>query len=67
MSLLRRLEKLEDAMPRHGTDEGYELVIMKEGEMPQDAIERSGLTSWPADRIILISFVRADQKLPRAS
>ena len=43
MSLLRRLEILEDAMLRQGGDPGYKLVMMKEGEMPQDAIARSGL------------------------
>ena len=65
MSLLRRLEILEDAVLRRGGDDGYELVMMKEGEMPQDAITRFGLTTWPADRIILISFVKAGQKSPR--
>jgi hypothetical protein len=64
MSLLRRLEILEDAMMRQDDDTGYKLVVTNEGEMPQDAIERSGLMSWPADRIILISFVKANQTVP---
>jgi hypothetical protein len=67
MSLLRRLEMLEDAMLGQGNDEGYQLVMMKEGEMPQDAITRSRLTSWPRDRIILISFVKAGEKSRRTS
>ena len=67
MSMLRRLEILEDAMMRQGGDDGYQLVMIKEGEMPQHAITRSGLTNWPADRIILISFVKAGQKSPRTS
>ena len=67
MTIIRRLEKLEDAMLRQGDDNGYKLVMMDEGEMSQDAIARSGLTSWPADRIILISFVKAGQKSPRTS
>ena len=64
MSLLRRLETLEDAMLRQGSDEGYQLVMMKEGEMLQDAITRSGLTTWRGHRIILISFVKAGQNRP---
>jgi len=67
MSLLRRLEILEGAMLHHGGDDGYQLVMMNEGEMPQDAIARSGLTTWPADRIILISFVNAGEKSRRTS
>lgn len=59
MSLGRRLEILEGAMARQDDDSGYKLVVTNEGEMPQDAIARSGLTNWPPDRIILISFVRA--------
>lgn len=59
MSLLRRLEILEDAMVRQEVDPGYKLVMVEENEMPRDAIMRSGLTTWPADRIILISFVKA--------
>ena len=67
MTIIRRLEKLEDAMLRQGSDDGYEHVMMKEGEMPQDAITRSGLTTWPADRIILIRFVKAGEKSGRTS
>jgi len=54
-------------MLRQGDDSGYKLVVMNEGEMPQDAIARSGFMNWPADRILLISFVTADQQLPRTS
>ena len=61
MNLLRRLEVLEGAMARQDDDSGYKLVVTNEGEVPQDAIERSGLMNWPADRIILISFVKADR------
>lgn len=64
MTLLRRLEQLEDAMQRKGGDTGYKLVVTNEGEMPEKAVTREGLTNWPADRIIFISFVTADQKLP---
>ena len=64
MSLLRRLEILEDAMLRQGSDEGYQLVMMKEGEMAQVAIERFGLLDWSPDRIILISFVKANHTTP---
>jgi len=67
MTMIRRLEKLENAMLRQGDDSGYKLVVMNEGEMPQDAIARSGFMNWPADRILLISFVTADQQLPRTS
>jgi hypothetical protein len=63
MSLLRRLEMLEDAILRQGGDPGYKLVMVEDGEMPEEAVTRAGLTNWPADRIILISFVKADQKL----
>jgi hypothetical protein len=61
MTTIRRLEKLEDAMMRQGGDDGYKLVILKDDEMPQDAIARVGLKSWPADRILLISFVKAGE------
>jgi hypothetical protein len=64
MSLLRRLKILEDAMLRQGGDEGYQLVMMKEGEMAEDAIERCGMLDWSPDRIILISFVKANQTTP---
>jgi hypothetical protein len=63
MSLLRRLEMLEDAMQRQSGDTGYKLVMVEDGEMPEEAVTRAGFTNWPADRIILISFVEADQKL----
>lgn len=59
MTMIRRLEKLEDAMLRQGGDGGYKMVVTNEEETPQEAIERAGLTNWPADRILLISFVRA--------
>lgn len=65
MTLIRRLEKLEDATVRQEVDPGYKLVMVEEDEMPQDAIERAGLTDWPGGRIILISFVKAGQKSPR--
>ncbi|SFH58850.1 hypothetical protein SAMN05216299_12730 [Nitrosospira sp. Nsp14] len=65
MSLLRRLEILEDAALRQGGDPGYKLVMIEDDEMPQEAIARSGLTNWPMDRILLISFVKANRKLPR--
>jgi hypothetical protein len=63
MTIVRRLEKLEEAMLRQDGDGGYKLVFTNEGEMPQEAIERAGLSNWPRDRILLISFVRADQQL----
>jgi hypothetical protein len=63
MSLLRRLEMLEDAMQRQSGDPGYKLVMVEDGEMPEEAVTRARLTNWPANRIILISFVKADQKL----
>jgi hypothetical protein len=67
MRLLRRLEILEDAMVRQGGDSGYKLVVTNEGQTPQEAIDRAGLINWPADRILLISFVKAGQNLPRTS
>jgi len=63
MSLLTRLKLLEDAMLGHGDDAGYELVMVAEDEMPQDAVKRSGLMNWPTDRIIFVCFVKADQEL----
>jgi hypothetical protein len=50
MSILSRVEKLEDAILRQGGDPGYKLVVANEGEIPQEAITRSGLMNWPADR-----------------
>jgi hypothetical protein len=64
MTIIRRLEKLEDAILRQGGDDGYKLVVTSEEETRQEAIERAGLTNWPSDRILLISFVKADLKLP---
>ena len=64
MSLLRRLEILEDAVLRPGGDPGYKLVVTNEGETPQEAVERAGLTNWPAERILLISFVKANNATP---
>ena len=63
MTMIRRLEKLEDAILRQGGDGSYKLVVKSEEETPQDAIERAGLSNWPEDRVLLISFVKADQKL----
>ncbi len=63
MTMIRRLEKLEDAILRQGGDGGYKLVVRSEEETPREAVERAGLTDWPADRILLISFVKAGQKL----
>jgi hypothetical protein len=61
MSILSRVEKLEDAILRQGGDPGYKLVMIEDDETPQEAIARSGLANWAADRIILISFVKAGQ------
>ena len=61
MTMIRRLEKLEDAILRQGGDGGYKLVVKSEEETPQEAIERAGLSNWPGDRILLISFVKANQ------
>ena len=49
MTIIRRLEKLEDAMLRQGGDDGYKLVVTSEEETPQEATKRAGLTNWPAD------------------
>ena len=59
MSLLSRVEKLEDAILRQGGDPGYKLVMVEDDETPQEAIVRSGLMDWSVDRILLISFVKA--------
>ncbi|SCX62730.1 hypothetical protein SAMN05720354_13226 [Nitrosospira sp. Nsp1] len=64
MSLLRRLEMLESTMLRQEGDAGYKLVTIEDDEMPQDAIARFGLMNWPVDRILLVSFIKADQALP---
>ena len=64
MSLLRRLEMLEDAMLRQSGDSGYKLVMVEDDEMLQEAIVRSELMNWPAERILLISFVKANQTVP---
>ena len=63
MSILSRVEKLEDAVLRQGGDPGYKLVMVEDDEMPQDAVKRSALMNWPADRIIFVCFVKADQQL----
>ena len=63
MTIVRRLEKLEEAILRQCGDDGYKLVVTSEEERPQEAIERAGLMNWPADRIIFICFVKADQQL----
>jgi hypothetical protein len=62
MTIIRRLEKLEDAILRQGGDDGYKLIFTTEEESRQEAIERAGLTNWPADRILLVSFVKAHEK-----
>jgi hypothetical protein len=64
MNVLKRLGILEGAMARQDDDSSYKVVVMKEEEMPQQAIERAGLTNWSADRILLISFVKANQTVP---
>ena len=46
---------------------GYKLVMIEDDEMPQEAITSSGLTNWPAERVIFICFVKVDQQLPRSS
>ncbi len=63
MTMIRRLEKLEDAILRQGGDGGYKLVMTSEEETSQEAIERAGLMDWPTHRIIFICFVKANQKL----
>ncbi len=63
MTIGRRLEKLENAMLRQDGDGGYKLVVKSEEETPQEAIERAGLSNWPGDRILLISFVEAGETM----
>lgn len=61
MNFVRRLEILEDAMLRQGGDGGYKLVVAEDGETPQEAIAKAGLIDWPADRVILVGFVKVDR------
>ena len=61
---ISRLEMLESTMLRQGGDAGYKLVTIEDDESPQDAIARFGLMNWPVDRILLVSFIKADQTLP---
>ena len=63
MTIIRRLEKLEDAILRQGGDDGYKVVVTSEEETAQEAIEKAGLMDWPTDRIIFICFVKPDQQL----
>lgn len=59
MSILRRVEMLETAVGRASDDVCYKLVMLKEGESYEEHLVRAGLSDWPSDRILVISFVGA--------
>jgi hypothetical protein len=60
MSILSRVEMLEDAMLRKEADPGYKVVFLHEGESYEEHLVRTGLVDWPSDRILVISFVGAE-------
>ena len=62
MSILRRVEMLEAAVPQNRDDVEYKLVLLEEGESCGDGRIRAGLKDWPSDRIFIIEFVSAQEK-----
>lgn len=62
MSILSRVELLEEAMGRQGGDAGYKIVLVKDGETCEERTIRSRKGAWPPDRIIWIKFVSAAHK-----
>jgi hypothetical protein len=60
VNLLKRLEILEAALLRQRGDLEYKIVRIEDGETYNQAITASGVTDWHIDRIIFISFVKAD-------
>ena len=63
MTILTRVETLEAALLLPKDDTEYKLVLLKERESYEDGIMRSELQDWPADRIMVIGFVSARDKL----
>lgn len=57
MSILSRVEMLEDAMLRKDGDPGYKVVFLHEGESYEEHLVREGLSGWPADRILTVWFI----------
>ena len=63
MTILRRVETLEAVLPHPRDDAGYKLALLKEGESREEGILRSGLKDWPADRIMVLTFVSANKQV----
>ena len=61
MNILSRVGALEVKLLPKKKDTGYKIVLLQEGETRGQAIVRSGITAWPADRIISVRFVSADR------
>lgn len=63
MTILTRVEALETTLLQTRDDVDYKLVLLRKGETDEEGIMRSGLQDWPADRIMAIRFVSANDKL----
>lgn len=63
MTILTRVEALEAALLPPKEDENYKLFLLNKGESYEEGIIRSGLQDWPAEKIIVIKFVSASDKL----
>ena len=57
MSILQRVERLEAVLSQSVEEVEYKIVLLKEGETPDEGIKRSNLTNWPDERIMVIKFV----------
>ncbi len=62
MTILTRVETLEAALLQP-QDPGYKIVQLEENESYEEGIMRSELQEWPADRILAIKFVSANDIL----
>lgn len=63
MTTLRRVETLEATLLETRDDAEYKLVLLEEGESREEGIMPSGLNDWPADRLMVIKFVSANNKM----
>lgn len=63
MTILRRVETLEAVLLQTRDDAEYKLVLLEEGESREEGIMRSELQDWPSDRLMMLKFVRVNNKM----